>query len=137
MATGIAAMMLQCVFEGSLSVSEVDKERRPYHKNCSCALHKPEDETPKACFHHTRISFAKKPSWSINCSLSTTDTANPIQSSSRQCAFNDCPAKTLQPNNGKSYLEQSTHSRSSYLKQTLGTIIFKNTGKDSIYHADK
>ncbi|KAI3513836.1 hypothetical protein L1887_12033 [Cichorium endivia] len=57
MATGAAAMMLHCVFEGSLSMSEIDKERRPYHKNCSCALHRPKDETPTTCFHHTRISY--------------------------------------------------------------------------------
>ncbi|KAI3781989.1 hypothetical protein L2E82_12018 [Cichorium intybus] len=49
MATGAAAIMLHCVFEGSLSMSEIDKERRPYHKNCSCALHSPKDETPTTC----------------------------------------------------------------------------------------
>ncbi|KAI3781992.1 hypothetical protein L2E82_12022 [Cichorium intybus] len=49
MATGAAAIMLHCVFEGSLSMSEIDKERRPYHKNCSCALHRPKDETPTTC----------------------------------------------------------------------------------------
>ncbi|KAI3771796.1 hypothetical protein L6452_02964 [Arctium lappa] len=63
MATGAARMMLHCVFEGSLSMSEMDKERRPYHKNCSCVLHKPKDETPRACIHHGRISYSKKLSW--------------------------------------------------------------------------
>ncbi|KAI3513841.1 hypothetical protein L1887_12038 [Cichorium endivia] len=68
MATGAAAIMLHCVFEGSLSMTEIDKERRPYHKNCSFALHRPKDETPTTCFHHTRISYVKKPSWN-NCAL--------------------------------------------------------------------
>ena len=49
-------------FEGSLSMSEMDKHRRLYHKNCSCALHRPKDETPKACNHHTRISYTKNQS---------------------------------------------------------------------------
>ncbi|KAL4571416.1 hypothetical protein LXL04_018175 [Taraxacum kok-saghyz] len=83
MASRAAVMMVHCVYEGSLSMSEVDKERRPYHKNCSCALHRPEDETPRTCFHHTTISYAKKPSWNINCSFSKTDASNPIRSSSR------------------------------------------------------
>ncbi|KAL4571413.1 hypothetical protein LXL04_018172 [Taraxacum kok-saghyz] len=83
MATRAASMMFHCVVEGSLSMSEVDKERRPYNKNCSCALHRPEDETPRTCFHHTTISYAKKPSWNINCSFSKTEASNPIQSSSR------------------------------------------------------
>ncbi|KAL4571412.1 hypothetical protein LXL04_018171 [Taraxacum kok-saghyz] len=84
MASRAAVMMVHCVFEGSLLMSEVDKERRPYLKNCSCALHTPKDETPRTCFHHTRISYAKKPSWNINCTFSKTDASNPIQSSSRR-----------------------------------------------------
>ena len=35
MATRAAAMMVHCVFEGSLSMSEVDKERRPYIKTAA------------------------------------------------------------------------------------------------------
>ena len=81
MATDAAALMLHCVFEGSLSMSEIDKERRPYHKNCSCALHRSNDEIPTACFHQQRISYGKKTSWNLNCSLSKTATIIPIQSS--------------------------------------------------------
>ncbi|KAK1434664.1 hypothetical protein QVD17_00413 [Tagetes erecta] len=71
MATQAARMMQDFVFEGSLSMSEMDKQRRPYHKNCSCALHMLKDKTPKPCFHNTRISYSKKPSWN-KCSLATT-----------------------------------------------------------------
>ncbi|CAL9026414.1 unnamed protein product [Prunus brigantina] len=39
---GVAGMMFQCVFEGSLSMQDSEIERRPYHKNCSCALHRSE-----------------------------------------------------------------------------------------------
>ncbi|KAK4369869.1 hypothetical protein RND71_009344 [Anisodus tanguticus] len=59
MATGAAAMMLQCVFDGSLSMSDMDIERRPYHKNCSCALHKQKGEQPNTCVHSRNISFPK------------------------------------------------------------------------------
>ncbi|KAJ9548544.1 hypothetical protein OSB04_021087 [Centaurea solstitialis] len=81
MATGAARMMFQCVFEGSLSMSEKDKERRPYHKDCNCVLHKPKDETPRACTHHGRISYSMKPSWN-KCSLTKTTFSSPAQSSS-------------------------------------------------------
>ncbi|BFG38636.1 hypothetical protein CerSpe_249100 [Prunus speciosa] len=41
---GVAGMMFQCVFEGSLSMRDSEIERRPYHKNCSCALHRSEGD---------------------------------------------------------------------------------------------
>ncbi|CAB4288763.1 unnamed protein product [Prunus armeniaca] len=60
---GVAGMMFQCVFEGSLSARDSEIERRPYHKNCSCALHKFEGGVcSNAC--QRNISFPKKQSWS-------------------------------------------------------------------------
>ncbi|XP_070017026.1 uncharacterized protein [Nicotiana sylvestris] len=61
MATGAAEMMLQCVFDRSLSMLDMDKERRPYHKNCSCALHKQKGEQPSSCVHTRSISLPKMP----------------------------------------------------------------------------
>ena len=59
---GVAGMMFQCVFEGSLSMRDTEIERRPYHKNCSCALHRSEgDVCSNAC--QRNISFPKKQSW--------------------------------------------------------------------------
>ncbi|CAN4113142.1 unnamed protein product [Withania somnifera] len=49
MSTGAAAMVLQGVFDGNLSMSDMDMERRPYHKNCSCALHKQKGEQKSTC----------------------------------------------------------------------------------------
>ncbi|WMV36550.1 hypothetical protein MTR67_029935 [Solanum verrucosum] len=60
MATVAAAMMLQCVFDGSLSMSDMNIERRPYHKNCSCALHKQKGDNPTTCVHSRYISFPKR-----------------------------------------------------------------------------
>ncbi|PQQ06121.1 hypothetical protein Pyn_40598 [Prunus yedoensis var. nudiflora] len=60
---GVAGMMFQCVFEGSLSMRDSEIERRPYHKNCSCAPHRSEgDVCSNAC--QRNISFPKKQSWS-------------------------------------------------------------------------
>ncbi|KAL8254888.1 hypothetical protein R6Q59_033109 [Mikania micrantha] len=78
MATGAARMIQDVVFEGSLSMSEVDKQRRPYHKNCSCALHRRSDKTSKPCFHYTRVSYSKKPS-RITCSMATTVFPHPFK----------------------------------------------------------
>ncbi|KAK3025807.1 hypothetical protein RJ639_040713 [Escallonia herrerae] len=40
MSTAAAEMMLHCVLGGTLSMHDMNIERRLYHKNCSCALHK-------------------------------------------------------------------------------------------------
>ncbi|CAN6540677.1 unnamed protein product [Malus baccata var. baccata] len=59
---GISGMMFQCVFEGSLSMQDTEIERRPYHKNCGCALHSNAGVCSNAC--QRNISFPKKQSWS-------------------------------------------------------------------------
>ncbi|KAK3025806.1 hypothetical protein RJ639_040712 [Escallonia herrerae] len=40
MSTAAAEVMLQCLLGGTLLVHDMNIERRPYHKNCSCALHR-------------------------------------------------------------------------------------------------
>ncbi|KAM7477197.1 hypothetical protein LguiB_024440 [Lonicera macranthoides] len=65
----LAEMMLQYITTGSLSVHNVEVKRRPYHKNCSCALHKLKGAYSSDCFHQKNIWFKKKNSWK-ECSLS-------------------------------------------------------------------
>lgn len=61
MATGIAAMMLRSVIEVSISIHDLEIEHRPYHRNCSCALHKLKSICSNACPPQQRnISFPKK-----------------------------------------------------------------------------
>ncbi|PRQ46212.1 hypothetical protein RchiOBHm_Chr2g0086611 [Rosa chinensis] len=61
---GISGMMFHCVFEGSLSMQDTEIERRPYHKNCNCALHRSMgDACSNACPQQRNISFPKKQSW--------------------------------------------------------------------------
>ncbi|KAK3435724.1 hypothetical protein EUGRSUZ_C00430, partial [Eucalyptus grandis] len=63
-------LYLRCVVEGSLSVNDVEIERRPYHRNYGCALHKLKGERPTVCSHHNNVSFPKR-ELSSNCSFST------------------------------------------------------------------
>uniref|UniRef100_A0A162A9Z1 Uncharacterized protein n=1 Tax=Daucus carota subsp. sativus TaxID=79200 RepID=A0A162A9Z1_DAUCS len=72
-------MLPQYVFDSSLSLSDMDIERRPYHRNCSCALHKPKDARPRACFQHGNVAFSKIQSW-IDCSMSVAATKSSSQS---------------------------------------------------------
>ena len=72
-------MIFQCAFDSCLSMSDIEIERRPYHRNCSCALHKPKDARPIACFQHGNAAFPKKQSWS-DCSISTTTPKSSSQS---------------------------------------------------------
>ncbi|KAE8729536.1 putative pentatricopeptide repeat-containing protein [Hibiscus syriacus] len=76
MATGAAAVetMLRCVLQGSLSMQEMEVERRPYHRNCSCALHnlKGSSVCSSACSRARNISFTKRKTWN-DCSLSMTN----------------------------------------------------------------
>ncbi|KAK9163159.1 hypothetical protein Syun_004061 [Stephania yunnanensis] len=37
---GVAELCLQSVYEGCISVQDMEVERRPYHRNCGCALHR-------------------------------------------------------------------------------------------------
>ncbi|RXH74324.1 hypothetical protein DVH24_029045 [Malus domestica] len=60
MILGIAAVMLQCVIEVSISMQDMEIEHRPYHRNCSCALHNLKDIC--CCPRKTNISFPKKQS---------------------------------------------------------------------------
>ncbi|KAI6682376.1 hypothetical protein NL676_036257 [Syzygium grande] len=70
MATIAAETMLRCVYDGSLSLNDVEIERRPYHRNCGCALHKLKGSRSTACPHHNNISFPRK-ELLTNCSLTT------------------------------------------------------------------
>nr|KYP36090.1 hypothetical protein KK1_042818 [Cajanus cajan] len=72
MATGaLSEMMLRSVFEGSLSLHDMEIERRPYHKNCGCALHNLNGICSQACPQQRCVSFAKKTSWTHCCMHAT------------------------------------------------------------------
>ncbi|XVF47953.1 hypothetical protein PTKIN_Ptkin03bG0150900 [Pterospermum kingtungense] len=81
MATGaLAEMMLRCVLEGSLVMQEMEVERRPYHRNCSCALHNLKGVFSSACSRTRNLSFSKKKIRN-DCSLTMATTQFSSQSS--------------------------------------------------------
>ncbi|OIS97167.1 hypothetical protein A4A49_16087 [Nicotiana attenuata] len=80
MASGVAKMMLQCVFYGSLSMSDMDIERRPYHKNCSCALHKQKGKQPSGCFHGRNISLKRLKQKDMTLSIAASKFSSPSSS---------------------------------------------------------
>ncbi|KAB2023971.1 hypothetical protein ERO13_D06G049025v2 [Gossypium hirsutum] len=70
MGSGAAEMMFRGVFEGSISMQDCLIERRPYHRNCQCALHNLKGICSSTCSSRTtNISFPKKQTWG-DCSLS-------------------------------------------------------------------
>ncbi|KAL3824575.1 hypothetical protein ACJIZ3_020604 [Penstemon smallii] len=68
MATGAADIVFRCVFEGSLSMSDMTIERRPYHRNCKCAMHELKGKCSHAGSQQRSVSFKKKEF--NNCSFS-------------------------------------------------------------------
>ncbi|KAE8657923.1 hypothetical protein F3Y22_tig00116976pilonHSYRG00119 [Hibiscus syriacus] len=73
MAAGATAgmMMLRCVLEGSLVMHETEVERRPYHRNCSCALHNLKGVVcSSGCSHARNVAFSKKKTRRNDCLLS-------------------------------------------------------------------
>ncbi|KAL2481208.1 hypothetical protein Adt_34174 [Abeliophyllum distichum] len=67
MATGAAGDgLLRGVFQGCISGSDTGIQRRPYHKNCRCQLHK----SRQNCSHlsqYRSVSYPIRRSWSEGC----------------------------------------------------------------------
>ncbi|KAF9610171.1 hypothetical protein IFM89_005270 [Coptis chinensis] len=71
MGSEVAKVLLQCVYEGCIPAYDGVKERRPYHRNCKCALHKAKDGKSNKCTHqNNNISYPVKTSWK-ECRLSS------------------------------------------------------------------
>ncbi|EYU34916.1 hypothetical protein MIMGU_mgv1a021659mg [Erythranthe guttata] len=72
-----ADLTFRGVLDGSLSMGEMDIERRPYHRDCKCALH----EIKGRCLHSTgNIPFPKR-EFRSKCSLSLSSSNISSQSS--------------------------------------------------------
>ncbi|CAL1414864.1 unnamed protein product [Linum trigynum] len=77
MADSIASMVVQCALQGSLSIHDTVVERRPYHRNCECALHKLKDSKFSGVWCSERnLSFPKKARGSLTMSASSADRVN-------------------------------------------------------------
>lgn len=71
-ATGAADGFLRCVYEGCISGRDTEIERRPYHRNCGCALHSKSNQKGRGN-HYTcsnglpkskNVSYPIRRSWS-------------------------------------------------------------------------
>ncbi|KAM7472974.1 hypothetical protein LguiA_011157 [Lonicera macranthoides] len=80
MAPVAAKILIGYSIDGRLTMHDVDIERRPYHRNCSCALHKSKGPS-NICSQHGKFSFPKKKSWN-DCSLFVEASKLSVQSSS-------------------------------------------------------
>ncbi|EYU34917.1 hypothetical protein ABFS82_11G038000 [Erythranthe guttata] len=69
MTTGAADLMFRCVFDGSLSMCDMDIERRPYHRDCKCALHEIKGKCPHSGSKQRNIPFPNR-EFKSKCSLS-------------------------------------------------------------------
>ncbi|KAL5705513.1 hypothetical protein ACHQM5_023810 [Ranunculus cassubicifolius] len=69
MKTGVAGTLIQSIYSGILSMFDMGKEKLPYHKNCSCALHKSNTSCSNLCPGRRNISVPTKQLWK-ECSSS-------------------------------------------------------------------
>ncbi|KAL4571407.1 hypothetical protein LXL04_018166 [Taraxacum kok-saghyz] len=79
------------VFGGCISSESFGIERRPYHRNCTCALHK-SGETH--CHHspHHKVTYPIRRSWSEGCLVAmVTSAAAPSPGSSPCCSSSPAP----------------------------------------------
>ncbi|KAL9667311.1 hypothetical protein QQ045_001662 [Rhodiola kirilowii] len=58
-----AQILLQSVSNGCLTMHDTEIERRPYHRNCSCALHKSTSTCSKGCSQSKTAMFPKNQIW--------------------------------------------------------------------------
>ncbi|RWW48379.1 hypothetical protein BHE74_00045546 [Ensete ventricosum] len=61
MATVAGQALLQCVFDRCIAAFDTEVRRRPYHRNCGCALHR-SGRSPEGLPCNGRVSFRIRPS---------------------------------------------------------------------------
>ncbi|KAL4302492.1 hypothetical protein GQ457_10G016370 [Hibiscus cannabinus] len=68
MAAGASDGLFRSIYEGCISGCDIIIERRPYHRNCGCALH---DKSRRTCPHGspktTNLSYPIKRVWQEGC----------------------------------------------------------------------
>ncbi|KAF9680692.1 hypothetical protein SADUNF_Sadunf06G0148000 [Salix dunnii] len=64
MATGAADGFFRYVHDGCLSGGEMGIDRRPYHRNCRCALHNSKENCSHTMSRYKNVSYPIKRCWS-------------------------------------------------------------------------
>ncbi|OAY31777.1 uncharacterized protein LOC110600516 [Manihot esculenta] len=68
MASGAAEGFFRYLYDGCLSGADTGIERRPYHRNCRCALHnKSKESCPHGMPKSKNVSYPIRRSWSEGC----------------------------------------------------------------------
>ncbi|KAK1288668.1 hypothetical protein QJS10_CPB19g00640 [Acorus calamus] len=80
------------ILEGCIAASDTDIARRPYHRNCSCALHGLQGCSKPSAPHNARLSFPMRRSLSAGnlCVRSVADAAPPRAVVVAEVAAMDC-----------------------------------------------
>ncbi|KAG6587850.1 hypothetical protein SDJN03_16415, partial [Cucurbita argyrosperma subsp. sororia] len=64
----MADALFGSVYHGCIATCDAEIARRPYHKNCGCALH---DRDNRRCSHsmskHSTVSYPIRRAWSEGC----------------------------------------------------------------------
>uniref|UniRef100_A0A7N0VG26 Uncharacterized protein n=1 Tax=Kalanchoe fedtschenkoi TaxID=63787 RepID=A0A7N0VG26_KALFE len=68
MAAIAAQFLLQSVSNGCLTMHDTETERRPYHLNCSCAMHKSTDISSCGCSRQITVLLPRNQKWK-GCAL--------------------------------------------------------------------
>ncbi|KAK8559139.1 hypothetical protein V6N13_098732 [Hibiscus sabdariffa] len=75
---GAADGLFRSIYEGCISDCDFIVERRPYHRNCGCALH---DKSSRNCPHGSpkskNVSYPIKRVWNEGCLALDTAAASP------------------------------------------------------------
>ncbi|GKE25897.1 zinc finger, SWIM-type containing protein [Tanacetum coccineum] len=79
------------VFGGSISSDDLGLQHRPYHRNCSCALHN--SVGGHNCSHVAKVSYRVRRSWSEGSMVAL---KSPVShGSSPSCAFSEVAQITI------------------------------------------
>nr|XP_043622273.1 uncharacterized protein LOC122593884 [Erigeron canadensis] len=88
MATGAAGDgIFGNVFGGTISTDDMGIQHRPYHRNCTCALHKSNEKNNNSSCHHPhgcspKVSYPVRRSWSEGCLVAMMTSSQPSPGSS-------------------------------------------------------
>ncbi|KAK8604799.1 hypothetical protein V6N13_082271 [Hibiscus sabdariffa] len=84
MAAGAAEGFILSLYKGCLSGCNNTIERRPYHRNCQCALHdKSHGNCPRAFAKSKSISYPLRRAWSEGCLAVSSPCSSPCSSPAR------------------------------------------------------
>nr|XP_027065419.1 uncharacterized protein LOC113691474 [Coffea arabica] len=111
MATGAAGDgILRGMFDGCISGSDLGIQRRPYHRNCSCALHKSRGHCSHAS-KYNNVSYPIRRSWSEGCLALMGAASNHSNSSPSPCTSPAFGAEARRPQLVLSREDENDHEK--------------------------